>query len=351
MERWRGEGKKVNSYPYLFRQSFARAIVVFHPFHRDYIRGIGCMFILRMAERERKRERRRRPRFFAADKVKERARENNYFLLRASSLFCLGHQREFSVYSRWRKSHMHDEYTRTSKNLLTERFQRAFSFSTSIRSVETRTFHCCKRSAHARNRISNLTVCGRRVFSVGPSSDSRDNFRAYATSVFTNNVEIIRSSHIPNLANRFSISYTWYRAGMSFIFSVTRFTNDLAVPQRYKIDFILARAILLKISTRKSFGVWSLLQLFLIKWLFSAFDCSNEPLCVASRARFLRSILYDHNEHIILYFMFVKFYPLIHFESNSRKFDCSRPLLAAVLQFPAIYLFNIPRPSLSNENA
>lgn len=214
MERWRGEGKKVNSYPYLFRQSFARAIVVFHPFHRDYIRGIGCMFILRMAERERKRERRRRPRFFAADKVKERARENNYFLLRASSLFCLGHQREFSVYSRWRKSHMHDGYTRTSKNLLTERFQRAFSFSTSIRSVETRTFHCCKRSAHARNRISNLTVCGRRVFSVGPSSDSRDNFRAYATSVFTNNVEIIRSSHIPNLANRFSISYTWYRAAV-----------------------------------------------------------------------------------------------------------------------------------------
>lgn len=71
---------------------------------------------------------------------------------------------------------MHGGYTRTSKNLLTERFQCAFSFSTSIRSVETRTFHCCKRSAHARNRISNLTVCGRRVFSVGRSSDSRDNF-------------------------------------------------------------------------------------------------------------------------------------------------------------------------------
>lgn len=118
---------------------------VFHPFHRDYIRSVGCMFIPRIAYRER--QKREYDAFLAIDvhgdvldssreiklRNERRSLEKIIFFFLFPSLFCLDHQREFNVQSFKGNAYIHDGYTctrkKTSKNLLTERFRCAFSFS------------------------------------------------------------------------------------------------------------------------------------------------------------------------------------------------------------------------------
>lgn len=139
---------------------------VFHPFHRDYIRSVGCMFIPRIAYRER--QKREYDAFLAIDvhgDVLDSSREiklrnERRSLEKIIFFFCfplsfVSITRENSTFSRSKETRIYTMGIRIHekkplKIFLPNAFDAHFHFH-DIHSAEARTFRCRVRSAHARS--------------------------------------------------------------------------------------------------------------------------------------------------------------------------------------------------------